>query len=115
MNTTTLHAGRGPRRDLAKEASWRRTLEQFAASGTSVRDFCRAHGLKESLFYAWRRTLRQRTPAPAFVPLLLGPPPRPTPEPSLFLELRHGRVLRLPPSLPADRLAALIRALEEAA
>ena len=43
------------RRDLAKERGWRATLKRQAASGLSVRGFCRREKLAESAFYAWRR------------------------------------------------------------
>jgi hypothetical protein len=47
-------------RDLAKEAHWRDVFQQFAASGLSVRGFCRREALGEINFYAWRRTLALR-------------------------------------------------------
>jgi hypothetical protein len=42
-------------RDAAKERFWRDVLKRFAASGLSVRAFCRNEKLAESAFYAWRR------------------------------------------------------------
>ncbi|HZZ70664.1 MAG TPA: hypothetical protein VFE24_00305 [Pirellulales bacterium] len=42
-------------RDAAKERFWRDVLKRFAASGLSVRTFCRDEKLAESAFYAWRR------------------------------------------------------------
>lgn len=47
-------------RDAAKERFWREVLKRFAASGLSVRAFCRREGLAESMFYAWRQTLGKR-------------------------------------------------------
>lgn len=43
-----------------KEREWRAIVERWAGSGMSVRAFCRARGLSEPSFYAWRRTLAAR-------------------------------------------------------
>jgi len=48
------------RRDPAKESAWRRWVAEHAASGLSVRNFCRQHALKEVAFYWWRRELKRR-------------------------------------------------------
>jgi transposase-like protein len=48
------------KRDAQKEQYWRLVMEEFDASGLSVREFCRREGLRESSFYAWRRELGQR-------------------------------------------------------
>ena len=47
-------------RDAAKERFWRDALRRFAASGLSVRTFCRRETLCEASFYAWRRTIAER-------------------------------------------------------
>jgi transposase-like protein len=102
------------RRDGAKEAYWRKTLQRFAASGLSGREFCRREKLAESAFYAWRRTIGERNRAsnsePAFVPAVVrceSPS-----EASIAIELAGGRVLRLSESISANRLAELVHALE---
>jgi transposase-like protein len=48
------------RRDLAREAVWRRRLNQQADSGQSVRAWCRRHRVTETAFYWWRRELARR-------------------------------------------------------
>src|SRR5262245_42042551 len=48
------------RRDAEKEAFWREVVQSHAASGISVRSFCREQQLVESAFYAWRRTIAER-------------------------------------------------------
>ena len=76
-------------------------------------------GLSEPSFYAWRRTLAARDggartrPAkcPAFLPVMIRPEQSSTTS-GLSLELRSGRVLRFGDALPAERIAAVIRALE---
>jgi len=68
------------------EAYWRRVVHRQAASGGTVRDFCRRNKLRESTFYFWRRELlrrdaasqgrrdRDRPPArAAFVPVSVKP------------------------------------------
>jgi hypothetical protein len=47
-------------RDLQKEAAWRRRLRQHAASGQSVRAWCRRHRVTETAFYWWRKELTRR-------------------------------------------------------
>jgi hypothetical protein len=47
-------------RDAAKEGRWRDFVKRHAASGLSVREFCRRESLTESAFYAWRRTIGER-------------------------------------------------------
>jgi hypothetical protein len=49
---------------------------------------------------------------PAFVPVVVSD--RSTRDTSLALEFSGGRVLRLPESIPAQRLAELVHALEAA-
>ena len=101
-------------RDPAKEAQWRGTLQQFASSGLSVREFCKREGVTESAFYAWRRTIGERDGAsnsePAFVPAVLSGEAQHD-EP-LVLALASGLKLHFPPATPADRVAELVRALQ---
>lgn len=95
------------RRDVAKEAFWRGALAKFAASGLTIRAFCRREGLSESAFYFWRRELavRQRQamartgevsaprplrtgqnsrPSAAFVPAVIAAAPQPGAAPGVF-------------------------------
>ena len=101
------------RRSEEREAFWREQVRTHAASGLSVRRFCEAHGLSEASFYAWRRTLQQRdqpaTTTPQFVPLMLSPVAS---SGSITIELRGGRVVRLPETMATERLIALLRGLE---
>jgi hypothetical protein len=48
------------RRSAEKESYWRRQLEGQAASGLSVRRYCRERGLSEPSFYVWRKELQKR-------------------------------------------------------
>lgn len=40
-----------------KQAHWQEVLRQWRESGRSVREYCRAEGLRESAFYSWRGKL----------------------------------------------------------
>ena len=111
-------AQRGVVRDRKKEAFWRRHVRGQVARGESVRAYCRGRGLKEPAFYWWRRELAQRdrkTPAtpPAFVPVVLQSPAVVGQVEGVTLELRVGRVLRLP-ALPVSQVVEVVRAIEAA-
>lgn len=106
-------------RDATKEAFWRDAIRRQTGSGLSVREFCRRHRLSEPSFYERRRTFLERdarrsAAPPAFVPVVVRDEP-PTPsaaEVGIVIELRGGRVLRLPGSISARRVVELVRALE---
>ena len=109
------------KRDATKEAFWKDAIRRQAGSGLSVREFCRKHRLSEPSFYERRRTYQERDarrPAspPAFVPVIVrgDRPVEVKPDAGLVIELRGGRLLRLSGSMPARKVAELVRALEEA-
>lgn len=61
---------RGTRRDLKKEAFWRRMLRGQVQSGLSVQAWCDRHAVRASAFYWWRAQLARRDrAAPTFVPV----------------------------------------------
>jgi hypothetical protein len=108
-------------RDRGREALWRKRLAKHAASGLSVRAFCRREKLSEASFYGWRRTIGSReaegksqarrngrSTRPAFLPVVVNAGCDDT----IAIELGGGRVLRLPASTTVERLAALVHALE---
>ena len=101
-------------RDPAKEAFWRDVLRRFAASGLSVRAFCKRERLTESAFYAWRRTIGERNDAansgPAFVPAVMTT--QLCSESSIAIELAGGCVLRLAGPSSTEQLADLVIALQ---
>ena len=107
------------KRDLRLEARWRGLVARQPKSGLSVRGFCQRERVTECGFYAWRRELRLRdqerpTPKPAFVPVTLPEQTAADGEGTIIIELRGGRVLRLPPALPLARVAELVGAIEGA-
>ena len=104
-------------RNRKKESFWRRHVRAQTAAGESVRAYCREHGLKKPAFYWWRRKLVGRDaaqPGTAFVPVTLQSPAAAGPLEGIALELRGGRVLRLP-AMSAAQVAELVRAIERAA
>lgn len=124
MKSNPPPAGQGPHRDPARERAWRQLLQQFAASGQGVRQFCAARRLKETAFYYWRAQIRRRDaqaparrpcptpPRTAFAQVLVQPPVAPAAEAGPRLFLGAGRELLLPASWPVDQVAALLQALE---
>jgi hypothetical protein len=111
-------------RDPAREARWRGLLAAQRKCGLSVRAFWAREQVTEPSFYAWRREIGVRDgektrPAvakrrtPAFVPLLM-PGMAAASDGHVVIELRGGRVLRLPPGLPTARVTELVRAVEAA-
>ena len=109
---------RGVRRDPAKERFWRQTLTEQVTSGQSVRAFCRQRQLNESVFYFWRRELKQRKAdkepdakgGALFVPIVAEPVAKTT-APTIEMTLPSGSVLRWP-GADATVTAELIAALE---
>jgi hypothetical protein len=107
-------------RHRAKTVSrWQAVVADFASSGLAVAEFCRARGVCEQSFYAWRKRLSPQGDAlsagPGFVPVVVqgrGGGGCETGDACASIELRGGRVLRLPASMPAARLAELVCALE---
>ena len=75
-------------------------------------------GVKEPAFYWWRRELARRDAVPpaapepraAFVPVEIHSPPVECVE-GMAIELRGGRVLRLP-AMAVGQLAQLLRVVE---
>ena len=110
-------------RDPKRERFWRDALRRHKGSGLTVRAFCAGEQLAETAFHAWRRILRERdaerrqvppaNPAPAFVPVVVREADRPADE-RIVIDLRGGRVMRLPASMPAEQVARGVRAIEGA-
>jgi transposase-like protein len=128
MNKLILQTGDSPRSRTAREAFWRNMLADFQRSGQTIAGFCRSRSLSEPSFYAWRKRLPREgqvgqpgqpsTPegsalsrrAPMFVPVVVAPGIA-VDEP-IEVQLKGGRVMRLPASLAASRIAEVLHALE---
>lgn len=110
-------------RDAKREAFWRGVFKRHAASGLTIREFCRQEKLTESAFFAWRRTIGERdaeaqsqtgrggrSQRPAFLPVVLAD--NNGHGQAIVIELAGGRVLRLPVSIDMERLSTFVQALE---
>ena len=100
-------------RSKRREATWRRVVAGYAGSGMSIRAYCRKERVKEPAFYWWRAELARRDavkPAAAFVPVVVKAPVVVGTE-GICIELRGGRVLRLP-AMPVGQVAELVRLIE---
>jgi hypothetical protein len=117
-------------RDAKREAFWRGVFQRHAASGLTIRAFCRREQLTESAFFAWRRTIAERdaetksqgglatarlrrdgrSPRPAFLPVLLAESNGH--DQAIVIELVGGRVLRWPASINVEHLSKFVHALE---
>jgi len=107
-------AGRFAARIKKREALWRRVVRGHAASGMSIREYCAKHGVQDPAFYWWRAELARRDAVrsvAAFVPVVVEPAAA-VPAEGMRIELRGGRTLRLPASLPMAKIGELIRAIE---
>ena len=121
------------KRDAEREAFWRGAFERQRASGLTVRAFCRREGVSEPSFYAWRRVVRERDqerqltakrprraafcsgkpnrPQASFLPVVLREAPTPDGG-GIVIAWQGGRRMRLPATVPPDRLAELVHAIE---
>jgi transposase len=102
----------GRRRDEQKERQWRRWIDLWQDSGSSVADFCARHGLSTATFYAWRKTLHQRDQQRlSFLPVHIVDDPAPPAACPIELLLPDGRLLRLRPGFDAPTLRRLLELL----
>jgi transposase-like protein len=104
-------------RDEQRERDWRSVLTRFRHGGLSVREFCRREGVPESAFYFWRRTLRDRdaesrSSVPAFLPVAVRRHELDSPGAEVAVQLGAGLTIRFAEQVPAERIAALVRALQ---
>jgi hypothetical protein len=103
----------GRARDEHKERQWRRRIEQWQASGLSVRDFCARHGLATASFYNWRRVLERRAAErPPFMPVQVVADAVPDQASPLEVVLAGGRTVRVAPGFDVATLRQLLSVLE---
>jgi hypothetical protein len=99
--------------DERKEWEWRRRIDEWRASGLSVRAFCAQHGLATARFYAWRRVLERRAAEqPAFVSVQVMADATPAQGSALEVVLLDGRTVRVAPGFDAAALRRLLAVLE---
>ena|ERR1035441_925076 len=95
---------------------WRGLVSEQSQSGQTVKAFCHDRGLLDSLFYDWKKRLREGE-AVKFVEVKLkerGEQRKPSPERYLAIEIRlnKGRSLLVEPGFDANHLRALLAVLE---
>ena len=108
-------------RDPELERVWRQHLEQQRSSGLSARAYCRAHGLAETAFHYWQRTIAERdrqgrssAATPAFVPVTVVDAPiaaGPRADTALDIRTAGGHRLRVRAGCDRDLLTAALAAL----
>jgi len=109
------------KRDMEKARYWQRTIGEAARSGTSIREFCRQHRLKESQFYWWQHKLkasrqegRLRRPSvnrnPASFALVSDEAG--ATDAGIELVLGDGRRLRIRKGVDEETLRAVLAAVE---
>ncbi len=104
----------GRPRDQHKERQWQRWIDQWRASGLSVRDFCARHRLPTPPSYAWRRRLQRRAAEQApFLPVQVVPDTPPQQASPLEVVLAGGPVVRVPPGFDPVTLRQLLALLRE--
>ncbi len=97
-------------------AKWRDLVSEQSQSGQTVRAFCHYRGLRDSLFYDWKKRIREGE-APKFVEVKVKESSerrKPEPERYRAIEIRlpNGRSLLVEPGFDARHLRALLSVLE---
>jgi transposase-like protein len=100
-----------------KQAKWRRLIAEQQEGGQSAAAFCRTRGLREALFYYWKKQL-QEIARSQFVEVQVAKPDLSQRHSGAALEstievrLRNGRSLLVAPEFNAGHLRALLAVLE---
>jgi hypothetical protein len=101
-------------RDRKREQTWRQHLQRQQASGQTARAYCLRHGLAESAFHYWRRTIavrdreaRRAPPVPAFVPVVVAGRSSPADAP-IDIRLAGGHRVRVRAGCDRELLAAVL-------
>jgi transposase-like protein len=100
-----------------KLGKWRSLIAEQKESGQSAAAFCRTRGLREALFYYWKKQL-QEVASSRFVELQVAKPDlsqrhfRAAPGTTIEVRLGNGRSLMVAPEFNPDHLRALLAVLE---
>ena len=95
---------------------WRGLVSEQSQSGQTVSAFCRDRGLRDSLFYDWKKRIREGEAA-KFVEVKLKEPgeqrtPAPERFPAIEIRLSNGRSILVERGFDASHLRALLAVLE---
>ena len=100
-----------------KQLKWRSLIAEQKESGQSAAAFCRTRGLREALFYYWKKQL-QEVARSQFVEVKVAKPElsqrhsRAALGSTIEVRLRNGRSLMVAPEFNAGHLRALLAVLE---
>jgi hypothetical protein len=100
-----------------KRVKWQSLISEQEQSAESAAAFCRARGLREALFYYWKKRLRGAA-VPQFVEVELTKGKREEAQACLQLgttievRLRNGRSLVVAPEFSASHLRAVLAVVE---
>lgn len=100
-----------------KQVKWRSLIAEQKESGQSAAAFCRTRGLREGLFYYWKKQL-QEVARSQFVEVKVAKPDlrqnhsRAALGTTIEVRLGNGRSLMVAPEFNADHLRALLAVLE---
>ena len=101
-------------------AKWRGLASEQSRTGPTVAAFCRGRGLRDALFYDWKKRLREGEAA-KFIERKVHEPGEPAkpmsghvsaPGRAIEISLQKGRGLLVEPGFDADHLRASLAALE---
>jgi transposase-like protein len=99
-----------------KQVKWRNLIAEQKESGQSAAAFCRTRGVREALFYYWKKQLQEA--ARQFVELQVAKPDLSQRHSGVVLgstievRLSNGRSLMVAPEFNASHLRALLVVLE---
>jgi hypothetical protein len=106
----------------ASRDEWRKRVERWKDSGLTAKEFAAETGLNAGTLQFWRYKLkksdavvpRRRSPvvAPAVSSIVEVAPARAAAEPRVEIELRNGRLLRVPATFESSALRALLAILD---
>jgi transposase-like protein len=100
-----------------KQVKWRNLIAEQKESGQSAAAFCRTRGLREALFYYWKKQL-QEVARPQFVEVQVAKPDLSQNHSgaaqgtTIEVRLGNGRSLMVSPEFNAGHLRALLAVLE---
>jgi transposase-like protein len=99
-----------------KQVKWRNLIAEQKESGQSAAAFCRTRGVREALFYYWKKQL-QEVATSQFVEVQVAKPDLSqrhsrTLGTTIEVRLGNGRSLMVAPEFNAGHLRALLAVLE---
>src|ERR1700691_1521071 len=97
---------------IARNDQWGERIAAHERSGMSVRKFCKERGIREHLFFYWRKRLRNQQQPVRFALVEKGAARQaPTPEADLELVVATGERLRIGAGVNAITLRTVLEAL----